>query len=244
MARNYAALPHEYLVEMEALNDSEFGQLIRALLKYSITGDLITLSSNGRFYANRVMAQEDRFQASYADISSARSEAGKKGASKRWSAKNGNANVPNSKNGYTETDTDTDNLLPNSSRYSVGAAVADYLTRINPAATPTCINDLTAFEQEMGSDVCIRAIDIALDNKSPNWRYIKAILSKWQSLGVRCLADIKLLDRKPDTPASNKPAVRTSAPESSAIDQRVCDTRMAIDVEKLKQLADNGDLNG
>lgn len=84
MARNYAALPYDYLEEMEALNDAEFGRLTRALLAYSMTGEQIALCGNERFYAKRVMAQEDRFKASYDGISATRSEAGKAGAVARW----------------------------------------------------------------------------------------------------------------------------------------------------------------
>lgn len=65
MARNYAALPYEYLEEMEALSDAEFGRLTRALLSYSMTGEPIALCGNERFYAKRVMMQEDRYKASY-----------------------------------------------------------------------------------------------------------------------------------------------------------------------------------
>lgn len=67
MARNYAALPHDYLEEMQELNDAEFGRLTRSLLKYSMTGEPIALSGNERFYAKRVMAAEDehkKFEAS------------------------------------------------------------------------------------------------------------------------------------------------------------------------------------
>ena len=80
MARNYAALPYDYLEEMEALNDAEFGRLTRALLAYSMTGEQIALCGNERFYAKRVMSQEDRFKASYDEVSVVRSEAGKAGA--------------------------------------------------------------------------------------------------------------------------------------------------------------------
>jgi len=112
MARNYAALPYDYLEEMEALNDAEFGRLARALLKYSMTGEPIALCGNERFYAKRVMSQEDRFKASYSDASDKRREAGKRGAERRWQndSKNGNAILPlanDSKNGYTETNTET-----------------------------------------------------------------------------------------------------------------------------------------
>ena len=115
MARNYAALPYDYLEEMEALNDAEFGRLTRALLVYSMTGEQLALCGNERFYAKRVMAQEDRFKASYDDISTTRREAGKAGAAARWqngkrifaNGKNGKAIVANGKNGNTETNTET-----------------------------------------------------------------------------------------------------------------------------------------
>lgn len=115
MARNYAALPYDYLEEMEALNDAEFGRLTRALLVYSMTGEQLALCGNERFYAKRVMAQEDRFKSSYDDISTTRREAGKAGAAARWqngkrifaNGKNGKAIVANGKNGNTETNTET-----------------------------------------------------------------------------------------------------------------------------------------
>lgn len=110
MARNYAALPYDYLEEMEALNDAEFGRLTRALLAYSMTGEQIALCGNERFYAKRVMAQEDRFKASYDGISATRSEAGKAGAVARW--QNSKRIFANGKNGKAETKTDTETNTP------------------------------------------------------------------------------------------------------------------------------------
>ena len=117
MARNYAALPHDYLEEMSELNDEEFGRLIRALLAYSMTGNPIELCGNERFYSKRVMSQEDRFQTSYEEQTVTLSERGKAGAKARWgNAKNAKACLSitsNAKNGNTETDTETKtNTLP------------------------------------------------------------------------------------------------------------------------------------
>ena len=42
-ARDYAALPHEYMEEMAALDDAEFGRLVRALLEYSRSGTPMAL---------------------------------------------------------------------------------------------------------------------------------------------------------------------------------------------------------
>lgn len=87
MARNYAALPYDYLQEMELLTDAEFGRLCRALLKYSSTGEMEELSGNERVLFPRVKLQEDRFQASYQEQIDRRREAGQRGANARW---NGN----------------------------------------------------------------------------------------------------------------------------------------------------------
>lgn len=111
MARNYAALPHEYLEEMAELDDAEFGRLARALLKYSATGERPALAGNLRHYARRVFMQEDRFQEHYEELAGKRSEAGRKGALRRWGTtedgKNGKAILPLANDGNTETKTKT-----------------------------------------------------------------------------------------------------------------------------------------
>lgn len=108
MARNYAALPHEYLEEMAELDDGEFGRLARALLKYSAAGEVVELPGNERFYYRRVIMQEDRYQSSYNELTEKRSEAGRKGALRRWEgAENGKAILPYADHGNTETKTET-----------------------------------------------------------------------------------------------------------------------------------------
>lgn len=150
MARNYAALPYDYLEEMEALNDAEFGRLTRALLAYSMTGEQIALCGNERFYAKRVMSQEDRFKASYEEVSVLRSEAGKAGAAARWqngkrifaNGKNSKAISANGKNGYTETktETNTDTLPSNDGKSDTRAA----------RFTPPSADDVSAYVQAQG----------------------------------------------------------------------------------------------
>lgn len=107
MARNYAALPHEYLEEMDILSDAEFGRLCRALLKYSMTGEEVQLEGAEKVLLKRVYMQERRFQESYSDLTESRREAGKKGAAKRWHkmASDSKAMASDSKNAYTETKT-------------------------------------------------------------------------------------------------------------------------------------------
>ncbi len=84
MTRSYAALPYEYLEEMEALTDEEFGRLCRGLLRYSREGEPIRSEGNLRFFTRRVMGREDRFQESYEAQRQKLSRAGKKAAAARW----------------------------------------------------------------------------------------------------------------------------------------------------------------
>lgn len=68
MARNYAALKHDYLLEMEELTDAEFGRLCRELLRYSIDGTESQMKGNERFFWNRVKMQEKRAKESYDEL--------------------------------------------------------------------------------------------------------------------------------------------------------------------------------
>ena len=109
MARNYAAVPYEYLEEMEQLSDEEFGRLVRALLRYSRDGVEIPAEGNLKFYAKRVMGREERYQTQFQKLSAQRSEAGRAGAEKRWNGREmaeewqGNSNPNPKTNSKTET---------------------------------------------------------------------------------------------------------------------------------------------
>lgn len=79
------------------------------------------------------------------------------------------------------------------------AAVAYYANRINPTASERSIAELEAFERAMGTDVCKRAIDTALDERKTTWSYIRGILRAKQAQGVKCLADWDKLEEKRET---------------------------------------------
>lgn len=221
MARNYAALPHEYLQEMAELSDAEFGRLCRILLEYSSGLPVSQVKGNERFYLTRVQTQEERFQSSYKEQSEKKASAGRKGAEARWQtmANDGSAILPlaqdgtpmasGGKNGNTKTDTKTKtktktdtktNVIPSDdgkdSLRTASTAVADYLDRVNPSASPRSLEELVAFEKAMGGAVCWRAIDIALDSRKATWPYIRAILQRWKESGVRCLADVEALEAR------------------------------------------------
>ena len=69
-----------------------------------------------------------------------------------------------------------------------GAADA-YMRRVNPTPSPASMAELLEFEQELGTEVCLRAIDAALDENHRTWSYIKAILTAKRDAGVRSAED-------------------------------------------------------
>ena len=169
MARNYAALPHDYLEEMELLNDAEFGRICRALLRYSKDGEVPALSGSERVFFPRVRMQEDRFQASYADLSETRREAGKAGASKRWQsiASDGKAMASDGKNGNTETKTKTNPLPSNDGKRKQGRFV------------PPTRGELEQFIAENGLNVDAAAF---LDYYTANgWRVGSNSMKDWKA---------------------------------------------------------------
>lgn len=197
MARNYAALPYEYLEEMELLSDEEFGRLCRALLTYSSTGETTELEGAERYQWKRVQMQEDRFQESYKETAKTLSEAGKKGAAKRWGAQsndnpatdsdsqaiapNGQAIgaintplAPNSENSNTETETNTETDTNNSP--SIDGRVNN--TRAKRFTPPT-LDDVTAYKREINSPVDPRAF---VDHYTANgWRVGTAPMKDWRA---------------------------------------------------------------
>lgn len=111
MSREYTAVPHEYLEEMDCLSDAEFGRLIRALLVYSMTGEEQTLSGGEKAHWKRVRNRENRYQESFGEQEKLKTERAKNAANARWSnAKNACASVSipsNAKNAYTNTKANT-----------------------------------------------------------------------------------------------------------------------------------------
>lgn len=88
---------------------------------------------------------------------------------------------------------------------AIAAVMSAYLDKINPQLSERSRDELAGFVEVMGAECCLRAIDIALDNKAAKWPYIKSILQTKQSQGVRCLADWDAAEeqrRKPQTTQS------------------------------------------
>lgn len=68
-------------------------------------------------------------------------------------------------------------------------ATAFYMDHINGTPSEISRTELLEFERDVGSEVCIRAMEIALDARKTSWNYIRGILKNKRRDGIRSLAD-------------------------------------------------------
>lgn len=100
----------------------------------------------------------------------------------------------NEKENEKEYEIEREDECPPKSPFSV--VLASYANRVNPMPTETCRAELETFVRELGSDVCLRAIDVAIDERKTNWSYIRGILRSKKDQGVRSLSDWDAKERE------------------------------------------------
>lgn len=76
------------------------------------------------------------------------------------------------------------------------AAVMRAYLDMNPDASPDSIDQLKGYMEQMDAGCCLRAINIARDERKTTWSFVRGILRNRLSEGVRCIADWDALDAK------------------------------------------------
>lgn len=64
-----------------------------------------------------------------------------------------------------------------------------YRDKVNPTPSESCLVTLQEYAEDLGVDVCKKAIDVAIDDGKASWSYIRAILADKRGRGIRTLAD-------------------------------------------------------
>lgn len=98
----------------------------------------------------------------------------------------------NKKKDKKENKDKIEDKCPPKSPFSV--VLAAYANKINPTPSEMALAELKHFVDDMGAECCLRAIDIALDEKKTSWSYIRAILKSRNDQGVKCIADWDRVD--------------------------------------------------
>lgn len=76
-------------------------------------------------------------------------------------------------------------IAPASAEAIGGKAVSAYMAKISPTPSPSSMRELLEFERELGTEVCLRAIDAALDANVRTWPYVRAVLEDKLCRGIR-----------------------------------------------------------
>ena len=113
-----------------------------------------------------------------------------------------------------------------------------YLNRVNALPSPSCIDELKSYTEQLGADVCCKAIEVALDDKKSSWSYIKAILQSYSRDGVRSLADVQEREarREAEKAAMEK---RRNTVKPSQIVAGTFPSSKPVDTEKLRKICES-----
>lgn len=206
--KEYVKLWLSYADYFKSYSDVEVGRLVRAMITYRVSGEEPKFNGNERFIWPAIKRDIDEAIDSQQAVSAARSEAGRKGGRPpknscpekqkkqmlfEESKKSYGQGTKDEGQGQWSMDKDDGDYVGNAALASVMTA---YLDKINPTPSQASLDELQGYVEQMGAECCLRAFDIALDNKSAKWSYIRGILRSKLSKGVRCLADWDELEAK------------------------------------------------
>lgn len=241
----YFCCYHSYARKLVKLSDQEVGRLFRSLLQYSETGGTQELTGRESVAFDFIADDIDRAKKKYEDMCRRnRANATDRKRPQATDSETSQYKTKDKSKTKTESKAKTTTKPTRADAREASSAIAVYLDRVNPSASQQSLDLLAAYERDMGEEVCIRAIDIALDNRKATWAYIRAILQRWSSEGVRCLADIDALEAKHE--AQKQSGVKTlpgaggTAPQPAAPGE--ADRRARDDMERLREMMRCGEM--
>lgn len=194
MTSIYLKLFVDCLEKYQKLNDTEFGRLVRAALRYKATGAEPDDLGREALLWDGMRLDIDRDNEAYRNILEQRSEAGKKGANARWQnhSKNGNCHLPYGKKGQDkeeDKEEDKEYIPPLPPKANKGSRFA-----------PPSVEEVAAYCKERGNSVDPnRFVDFYA---SKGWLVGKAQMKDWR-------AAVRNWERE-ERPAvgSNRPAAK------------------------------------
>lgn len=132
-----------------------------------------------------------------------RSEAGKKGAEKRWQkdskandkvmAMPSNSDSKESKVKESKLKKTKESSVSSITKNSEESAVRYWLNQVNPAEAPFIVQSLGHWVNDFGGqdEIVIAAIDEMLKNNARSYKYLEKILKSWESKGLDSLEKVQ-----------------------------------------------------
>jgi len=211
MALEYWPCYHSYRKKCEKLTDQELGRLVRSLMVYSETGERQELAGRESIAFDFIADDIDRARDKY----DAKCEQNRENRKKQPSTddndrqrpsttvndrdQNKNKNKSKSKvkseiNAFAAATRAQNEPSHETSRFDnpeLARVMSFFFDRINPTPSEIAIDELKGYTETLGADVVIHAFEIALDNKSTTWRYIRGILMDYQRDGLSSIEAVR-----------------------------------------------------
>lgn len=180
------------------------------------------------------------------DASRSKAENGKAGGSRKQTGSKPEANW---KQGETVTEKENEKEIeienecysPNPlTAPGKSKALAYFMDRINATPSRTCVDELLGYEKTLGTEICRKAMDVALDDKKTAWSYIRAILQDKAKRGIRTLADWQADEDRRRKERETKPS-RNAGSAPGSVPHPEQDERAKANMERLRKKMAKGE---
>jgi len=209
VAQSYIKVFYGWPEETQELTFEEKGRLIDAMIAYA-RGNPVHLEGNERFVFPVFRAQIDRDTESYNAIVERNRINGSKGGRPKRNPENPEGYPGTGKRQDKEQDKDEDKGRSSSESADTieiyASANLDYLS-------PSNMEDLVAFRDDLPEDLIRHAIDEACANGKRSWAYARSILARYQRAGYRSVEEAKAAaahraQQQGSMPATAQPQIR------------------------------------
>ena len=98
----------------------------------------------------------------------------------------------------------------------IGRVMSFYEEQFGVLPSPTACGLLIEYTKDMTADVVCRAIEIAVDARAFNWKYVQSVLQSWAREKVQSLADVEKAEAKRKAEKQNAQVKKTSGQNAQA----------------------------
>ena len=236
MAREYFCAYHSFLESLEPYGDAEVGRLFRACLQYSMTGEDPGLCGNERYVWPILKQGIDRDKQAYIKKCDTNRQNGARGGRPPRTAENRTVFPETQKNRTVFPETQKTQGEEEGEGEYIEEVVEDarardsicdpalakvmdfYMDHINPQPSPLAITEIQTFLEDLDANVLVHAMQIAVDENKRTWSYIKAILRRYRSSGLRTLQLVTASEQAHEAQKGRQQPRGASQPARSSVD--------------------------
>lgn len=122
-------------------------------------------------------------------------------APKRADTLNTGAGVPDEPEGPEEAQ-ESENPLYDK---EFGKVMSFYMDHLNPTPSALSIAGLKEYTADLGSEVVVHAMQIALDERKVSWSYLRGILNRYRREGLTCIIAVQQSEMQHSSRKSDRP---------------------------------------